>query len=105
MFLFINLVNAQDARPFVKGKINTFTHHKRYDIARHTGEYIKLVKIDENVYFVLRERVYGEDAIQSTLIFRHRQTELKAYSYLNFPDCSLTYAITLRIYLSRTQRL
>jgi hypothetical protein len=105
ILLISSLANAQDARPLKKGKINNFTNHKEYDVAHHGGAFIKIGKFDDNVYIVLRERVYGEDAIQSTLIFRHRMTEIKAYSYLNFPDFSMTYALALRIYLSNKQKL
>lgn len=102
LFLVFNFANAQDARPLKKGRINNFTQHKKYDAVIHKGKHLSIKEFGDDIYLVLRERVYSEDAIQSTLIFRHRQTEFKAYAYLNFPECSMTYAVSLRLYLNKT---
>lgn len=47
----------------------------------------------------LRFRTYGKDAIQLTYVFGTK-LQLRLYSYFNYPECNITYAISLKLLLN-----
>ena len=87
---------SQDIRPERKN-MNSFTR-RYYNAIQHNGKILKLYK-NKNFRITLRERTYSTDAIQSTFIFHYKRFEIRTYTYLNFPELSLTNALTLRYIL------
>lgn len=47
----------------------------------------------------LRLRTYGKDAIQLTYVFGSK-LQLRLYSYFNYPECTITYAASIKLLLN-----
>lgn len=92
LFIGVNSGLAQDSRPNSVGKLQYSLSRSDYERDIYRG-----IRIHLTSSTIFRLRTYSYDAVQATLIIGH-PLQLRVYGYFNFPEYTLTPAISLRYY-------